>query len=225
MRIFYNKVGGYIKTFSFDDDLSKEQQDSAISSNLVEVPKDVLATFSREDIEDYMSTYDAQDPSPIPEPKSDLYRHGEDLDMALAEYFGSKTWASGALTGAQIVSLIDAEIGTAWKTGGGGTNNAPVVSNQSGSVDIDTDLVLSLGNSVDADGDTITYTSNPTSGITISGTNATFNIASAGTHTYTITGSDGKGGSGVGTITITVTDPNANITYGANIDITGIGVN
>lgn len=92
------------------------------------------------------------------------------------------------------------------------SNTAPVLSDQTLSVDENTDLTVTLGPLTDADGDILDYTVTGSSDFTLSGAEnqIVFNSASLGTQNLNVSVSDGKGGNATSTITITVNDVNTN---------------
>jgi hypothetical protein len=189
IRLYYDRVKGKVVSYQIDEDV----EDILLQSNtsLVPVPEEFSEALERESLEEYMNTYDPQNPDPIPVPKSALYYQGKDLNEALAEYFSDEDWhvkTGGTDTGAQIITKIDNEIGTSWKTStltataiiqlldtelgtgwrtSGGSepapdptpvNNPPVINNQNLSAIQNTPLTITLGPLVDVDGDTLTYT-------------------------------------------------------------------
>lgn len=92
-------------------------------------------------------------------------------------------------------------------------NTAPVVSDQTLSVEENQDLVITLGAVNDADGDAITYTvaGSGAANYTITTANTgTFNSSVVGSETLTISADDGNGGTASATITVTVTAAVAN---------------
>jgi len=212
MRIFYHKSGKYLKSFSFDDDLTDLQEGHIITSDYVEVPEEVLRAYSREVIEEYMTTYNPQNPAPVPEPKSSLWREGEEISKALAEYFENENWISsggGSDTGAQIETKLDAHFGnTVWKQGGGG-NTAPVFVESSHTVVQGVDLVITLS-ATDTEADPLTFTVTGSTDFTQNANVLTFNSAVVGQQTLNVTVDDGNGGTDTGTVTVSVTAAPAN---------------
>jgi len=213
MRIFYHKTGKYLKSFAFDDDLSDAQENQIISSDYVEVPREVLRAYPRDVIEEYMETYDPQSPTPVPSPKSSLWRYGEEIDKALAEYFEDEDWSvktGGTDTGAQIEAKLDSHFGsTVWKQGGSSQNNAPSFVSSSHTVVQGEDLVVTLA-ATDTDSDPLTFTVTGSSDFSQNGNVITFNSAVVGQQTLNVTVDDGNGGTDTGTVTITVTQAPTN---------------
>ncbi len=92
-----------------------------------------------------------------------------------------------------------------------GSNNPPVVENQNLSVNVNTDLPITLGPLTDVDGDTVTYTISGTSN-TRAGAAANqviYKRSSAGNESFTVNASDGRGGSDSATISVTVAATNS----------------
>lgn len=116
---------------------------------------------------------------------------------------------TGAVTGdVPIFNEITGKYEPGAQTGGGTSdpdpNNAPVVNNQTLSVETSNNLVIILGPLTDSDGETVTYTATGGSGYSITTNELTFNSNSAGTQIITITGTDTQGAFDTGTLTINV---------------------
>ena len=92
-------------------------------------------------------------------------------------------------------------------------NTAPVVSDQTLTVEENKNLSITLGSLTDADGDSIAYSlaGSGAANYTIATANTgTFNSATVGTESLTVSADDGNGGTDTATITITVTAAVAN---------------
>lgn len=92
-------------------------------------------------------------------------------------------------------------------------NTAPVVSDQTLTVEENQDLAITLGAANDADGDVVAYTvaGSGAANYTIATANTgTFNSSTVGSETLTISADDGNGGTASATITVTVTAAVAN---------------